>query len=208
MKKHFSLSDWDLGGDGVLELDAAQYVSAPTSLRFQMHPTTFQQISWFFLKTALSGVLAEGKFLSWIRAQRTNEIQSYIFFRAQDLPTNGWCADSYYVRYRYNNWTLIKRVGASDSTLDTAAITPNLEANTWYQTRVTFYNYTDAHMAPIFRIIIEIKREDEWEVLCTYDDTDPLWADSEVNRIGYRGNGSYEGRWAWVDDTEVWRKTS
>ncbi|GAJ14163.1 unnamed protein product, partial [marine sediment metagenome] len=35
------------------------------------------------------------------------------------------------------------------------------------------------------------------------DDTN-MWADSEINRIGFMLTGTHKA--AWVDDTEIWRK--
>lgn len=202
--KH-SLADWDFNPAGLLSITEEQYVSSPSSLTTGTAGTSGWR-DWAFLKTALGACIPDGKFLEYWRYSHTSYDEHMVYFRTQALPIDSMPADCYYFRTTSSEWKLLRRVDDHDTELDGGTYPTEIPAHTWVHFRITFYQYLNAPLNNVLRIICEIDKGEGWETLTEVDDTNNQWAESEVNRIGFAIQSYRDTERCYIDNTEIWRR--
>jgi len=204
LPKHHSLADWDYRPGCLFGLYADQYISAPSCLRAIVDPPE-ETIENFYLKAALAPEIHDGRIVDWTRVQNDAYSYSGYLFRVQDTPFDSFPLNCYRL-HKTREYSQLYRVMDGEMTkLLEQATDPYDDVDTWYHWRLTFWQYAGGDLASILRITLEIEVDGEWTQLWYIDDADNLWAESEVNRIGFYATAYPSGKFTWRDNTEIWR---
>lgn len=204
LPKHHSLSDWDYRPGCLFGLYTDQYVSAPSCLR-PVASVAEETNEFFYLKAALAPEIHDGRIVDWRRFESNAWTYGGYLFRVQDTPFDSFPLNCYRLHQTRDMSKLYKRVDGEETQLLEQANDPYDDVDTWYHWRLTFWQYAGGDLASILRITLEIEVDGEWTQLWYYDDADNLWAESEVNRIGFYATAYPDGKFTWRDNTEIWR---
>ena len=204
--KHHSLSDWDFKSGVGFHLNTARFISTPTSLS-RPQTTTQGLWGWFYLKAAVKQNLPQGRWLNYYQVNHTTGRNMQIHFRVQALPTNEFPLNCYIIEVTGATWYLVRRLNGSDTTLFSGSLTYTWNTDQWYYHRLTFYEYLNASLDPILRVIFETEIAGSWVEQCNKDISSPLWSGSATNLIGMHVIGAAPTDRIWTDDTEVWEAT-
>jgi hypothetical protein len=205
-KGHHSLADWDYRPGCPFGLYPDQFISPPSCLRNIENAESLTS-EFFYLKASLAPCIADGRIVDWHRWTGSDVASSaYYLFRCQDCPETGLPQSCYELIFQYGTLELFKMVDGSPQWLSSYDFAPNLNQNTWYHFRVTFWQYTGTDLNKVLRITFEMEIDEEWAEMWYFDDPLNLWAESEVNRIGFGGISTMSDHFQWFDDTEIWKK--
>ena len=204
--KHHSLSDWDIDPSPGLVLDPLDYHVAPSSLTCLRNEAT--GFRWIYLKAGLVADLPDGRFVTWVKARNTGTGFVDFQFRAQNIPETGGIPESYYFLRIIENELKVYRYGFGLAQKQWNFVPPNpQEQDEWEHWRYTFWQYTDANLAVVLRIVVEKEVSEVWTEQAAFDDEDNPGFDSGVNRIGFRMQRLVSEDRTNIDNTEVWRRS-
>lgn len=188
---HHSVGDWDKLGT-YWRLDENHYISPPTSLFFY-----YEETKAFLCRLPDSLCLPVGRLVGYFRY---GYIVTYSFtFRNQaplgtaNISNTYMLASSGYLRMDFG-----KRVADVYTLLGQWPVSWGLE--TWYRYRLTWWNAYNPQN--VLSLAVQLEREEDgvWVDKGILYDTDNLWADSDVNRVGL----THPPGSIWFDDTEIW----
>lgn len=206
MNQKYSLMDWDYEDPGPYISDEV-YVSAPTSLAAQQKVGLIRQ-GWAFCKLPAALCVPDGRIVSGIRLCDAIAIRLYWFFRAQAYPPEGQVDpdNCYALFYRCQDVRLYRIVGGGLSLLYDYNFPTPLAAETWYWFRLTFWQYLPADLVKLLRVTLDRWISGAWENLFIKDDSDNMWAESEINKVGFNLRYGAAQKITAIDDTEIWER--
>lgn len=187
----FTSADWIL--------DVAQFISAPTSIRYQTTPN-------FWLFSLYRGVMnaPEGRVVTHFRANPAAFARCNVFFRTQHAIGNPIMPLGYWIEVLPTQILLLRRIVGGPGYDTLGFWTLNTFDNWWYQIRVTFWQAYNLNNQPTFRIRFERWEAGAWVSYGNIDDDNNYFADSSMNMMGVGARVIGPGRWLWHDDTEIW----
>lgn len=189
---HHTVGDWDKPVTG-WTLTTGIYVSPPSSL--YCYAT---QDHAFLCRLADSLVLPAGRIVCQIYPQFLNDY--WLTFRNQATLDTEEVKDCYLIScHATNRIDFGKRVNNVYTKLDEWVASWTL--NTWVQLRVTWWNTYDDQNNPSIAVQLEVWEADAWADKGILYDSDNLWADSEINRVGLAIHAAGVA----FDDTEIWK---
>ncbi|MBA7642498.1 hypothetical protein ES703_50193 [subsurface metagenome] len=198
--EHHSVSDWDFEhGATNRSLSAAQFISPPTSLRI-LEPTTATFMDVILCRVPATQCLPQGEVRSWVHSYYRNLHVAQ--FRNQKPLGSANQNNGYQIYLAMNVASLGRYINNVYSERDST--TCETFVSTWTRYRVVFWNGTTP--GDVAALCVNLYREvaGEWvQEGSTMYDTDNSWADSEINRIGFRARSTYNHPQYW-DDTELW----
>jgi len=206
-RPHFSLADWEFEAGHHYFISTVEFVSPPSSLCTPLvnPPPTY---SYCYLKEALAKCVSQGKFITWWNPIY-KQIYLYIFFRQQTPLVHSGDQDGYRLEIDAGaDYTRLFRYVAGGGALIGSYTHDPIPYHEWIHIKLKFWEYTPPSLIQTLRIELFFEEAGEW-VSKGYleDDTNPF-ADSDTNRIGFAQKGHITGNREYLDDTEVWRKTS
>lgn len=204
LPKHHSLADWDYRPGCLFGLYTDQYVSSPSCLRQVENPPA-STTEPFYLKAALAPCIPDGRVVDWRRYQDWDNSYGGYLFRCQDTPFDTLPLNCYQLHQTTHVCQLIKRVGGAETFLFEQEFDPHLGNNEWHHLRVTFWQYIGGDLASVLVVSFEVEVDEEWVELWRFEHPDNLWADEEVNRIGFYGRADTNNHYHWRDNTEIWK---
>jgi len=204
--KHHSLGDWDFEAGHFYFLDNTEYVSSPTSL---CTPLSTPATTYFyvFLKDTLGKNIPNGRFITdWRFTGFVDRMEIYL--RQQPPFVHRGTEDGYVVLVNpvAGHWRISRYTGGTGGIENTESLT-SLVVDTWYKIKLDFYEYLNADLNYILRIELFVEIDGEWVSQGHWDDSTPLFSDSEDNRLGFALRAYQVGAFAWVEDTQIWEKT-
>jgi len=211
--KHRSLTDWDFQVDSLLELNAAHYVSEPSSLAVPRQWTGYWEWLWAYLKASIDNCIPHGLLATWLWMEREGTNTPWFWVRAQAVPPAGAGfvkpANGYAFHFTTAYVRIIRRVNNSETVLVTEDLANQLPARQWNHIAM-FWETLDLGAGDFLRLTFQVEVDGAWVTQATYDDTQDLWAGSSVNKVGFNLAGSFiredEAYKSRVDDTEIWRR--
>ncbi|GAH62811.1 unnamed protein product [marine sediment metagenome] len=196
---HHSIVDWDFQQDGTgRSLDAAYYISPPTSLKLFQFDALWSEAILCRIPDTL--VLPQGEFRTWFRKGIARLIPCLFRNQAPLGTSNGW--DCYRI-YLTGGFAQLERWddGAPHYWTFTPCIIP---INEWVHFRVFWYNGKTPAEREALCVDIYLEIDGQWvKQGDTLYDTLNKWKDSAINRCGFFGWG-YDPYIEWWDDTEIW----
>lgn len=203
---HHSIGDWDFESILSLWLDDIMYISAPTSLACKGVPG-FSTWSWLFLKEALGKCIPYGRSITWDWHWKRDDNPTFWYFRTQALPANAQPSNTYRFYHTDVHWTLEKIVADAVGGLADGSLADTITNGTWAHLRLTWYEVFDSDLSSLLRVIFDYEIAGVWVQQFLFDIADPLWSDSEDNKVGFHINGHKNDKPHRIDDTEIWRKS-
>lgn len=199
------LTDWDLPPSGYYKLDATVYVSEPSSI--------YLKYGYYALlkQSAVGMALAQGRIESYYRhdgarTKSTSTQYSQFMFRNQapdgTRAHNKTYAIQFYGPYSGTSWhqngaLFMYQDDTSSVEIATRSLAINLDPNTWYQIRCTFWVSQG-----VLIVRLEYFDGSDWVKLCDdFTDSANRWADSDTNRVGVNAYAYYG---CWWDDTIIY----
>lgn len=207
-QKHFSLEDWDYATPGPYISDVV-YISAPSSLAAR-YDAPFDRQGWAMCKLAAAQNVFDGRIVNYNRYGISASSFINWFFRTQANPPEPTTppANCYYTHWGVNYVYLFRRVAGGNTTLATYNFDPALSFETWYHFRTTWWQYLDPSLTKLLRIIVEQFKEGAWVELFTHDNSDNLWADEAINKIGFMLLHDNSDKETAIDNSEIWKRTT
>ena len=183
-------TDWD-HYNGTAELDAAVYVSSPSSLK--RYGPLVPPYLYTLTKAAAAQALAQGRVVTRFRATDINGTPPLIPFRYQDQD------NQYFVIFSSSQWNLYRRVGGSNTLVGYRSFTTTLINNAWYYVRITFWT-SEGHLW----VRLELYLDTSWTKQGD-DLSDPTnkWG-TTGGRVGIGVSSNNVASYVWFDDTEIW----
>lgn len=192
-------ADWDFSATNWI-LDVSQYVSPPSSLRIAS--TGLVPIGQVALcKKADSLCLPQGRIVTYLRTSPA--CYPNIHFRNQAANGSADPLNDYNLFGTVGTFRFYRVVAGVDTTLDNWGAAW-FTANTWHLLRLSWWTAYDTQNVKSLAMRLERFFEGEWVIDRTYYDTENLWADSDVNRVGV-GSRRHPTYYCWFDDTEIWK---
>jgi len=204
-QKHFSLADWEFEPDHQYYISTVQYVSPPSSLATPAVDVA-RRMFYCYLSDELAHCVPDGRIITYIRFGYL--VRSYDFYFRQQPPLayqgnqNGYRLQ---LQPANDRWRIYRWQDGAGGIIYTGA-TPEFLAETWYRFKVDFYQYLTEDLELTFRIEFFLEQAGEWVSLGYYDDGTNLFADSDVNRVGFSLDGYNLLTIDYADDTEIWEK--
>ncbi|MBA7587164.1 hypothetical protein ES708_29182 [subsurface metagenome] len=199
LAEHHTIADWDFEHGGLYRaLSDDHFISPPTSLKYGYGPDYWK--TSVLCRIPETQCLPQGEFRTWFRTQ-ASFVRGICFRNQAALGTANF--DNCYYVYIYTPGLYFRKVvGSVESGIDH---TPSYFANNeWIHYRVFWYNGFTPAEVPALCLDHYYEVDGEWVKLgdTLYDIAD-LWADSEINRVGFR---PYIATiwYNWWDDTEIW----
>ncbi len=197
---HHTLADWDFRhGATYRSLSAAQFISAPTSLRF-LNATAINIFDTVLCRLPATQCLPQGEVRTWVYGYDIN-FRIASFRNQAPLGTANW-ANSYQLILTSTQARLYRYIDGAYSHRSTTSC--QAFSNTWTHYRIFWYNGETP--AGVAALCVDLYREiaGEWvKEGSTMYDTANTFKDSETNRCGFEGN-SYNNQLQYFDDTEIW----
>jgi len=195
-------SDWDFYNT-YWSLDAQVYVSPPSSLK--IHWTNLALLR----QAAVGCPIQDGRIETYMRhsGAGSTSLRRFLIFRA----THPDGATQYYATYilaltasqmgsgaPVTTAGLLYNDGSNNYTVASSGISPELNADTWYQVRLTWWESSGVLVARF-----EYNNNGQWTPLCP-DFTDPQNrnATSSTLKVGVSGAPGYT--YIWFDDTVIY----
>ena len=197
--KHHSVIDWDSElGSQYRSLDSTVYVSPPSSLHF-VGGTPWKSACTLCRHSATL-CLPQGEVRTWWRSNQTYDCA--VTFRNQ-APLGSATIINSYRTYSQSPYINVYRTVSGGSLL-LAQLPYEFSENVWYHQRVVWWNGQNPVGEDALCIIVYMEIDGEWSKIGdTVYDTDNMWKDSDVNRVGLMAwFGVLRDRW--FDDTEIW----
>lgn len=189
---HHTVGDWDKPAAD-WKLDTVFYISAPSSLY-----CWFNTPNAFLCRLADSLILPAGRLVTYVRPQFTTDY--WLTFRNQAVLGTQEVKDCYLIStHATNRIDFGKRVNNVYTKL--AEWVAAFTLNNWHHIRISWWTTYDDMNTPSLAVHLEIYEAGAWADKGIQYDTDNLWVDSGVNRLGlacYATAISY-------DDTQVWK---
>jgi len=202
LPKHHSLGDWEFEAGNEYFLSDEQYLSAPKALCSPLNITGVHNY-YVYLKESVIKNLPNGQFITGFRYH--SAIQPInIFFRQQPPLIHTPNQNGYYIyaRFQFNTWAILKYVGGIGG-IEYPGVLAVCPVDQWHQLKVEFYEYVDENLDPIFHIELFLFYDGDWQSQGYWEDSDPTFGDSDVNRIGFSLYGHDIGSRHWADNTEI-----
>lgn len=205
-KLHFSLADWDYDTPGPYISDAV-YVSSPSSLAARKE-LAFDRQGWAMCKLDSAKNVFDGRIVNYFRLSRIADIQLFHIYRAQANPTAAAIlpANCYHVSFRPAYCVIILRTTSTDLALASYNFVPPLSLGTWYQFRITWWQYLQPDMTKLLRHTLERYIAGAWVKILQVDDSINSWKDSATNKIGFLLLHKDEIGPLAIDNTEIWKR--
>lgn len=204
-KKHHSASDWDWRANTQLNYSTAHFVSPPTSLKAG-GLGYFSHWDYAFLKTNLSGSLKEGRVIMWHYPTASHTMCAGPFFRSQELPPPNQCPrNGYEFRVNDANVQIYRWVDGVSTLKASASHTIPILYNGWTHWRFTWWEYPSPNPVPTLSMLIDREIADTWIQQLLYNETDALWSDSPINRVGFCIYTRSDNITEWQDDVEIYK---
>ncbi|MBA7543757.1 hypothetical protein ES705_36097 [subsurface metagenome] len=197
--EHHSIADWDFErGAEYRSLADDFFISAPTSLKFSGAPAPFGGVVLCRIPATL--VLPQGEIRNWKRATRISS--SVANFRNQKPLGDADSQNCYYLATLETTIKLHRFVAGVHTLLD-STLCPDV-IDTWIHYSIIWYNGFTPGSAAALCVDVYLEIAGEWvKQGDTMYDTDNLWKDSAINRVGFRP-GVWAGTSEWWDNTEIW----
>lgn len=196
--EHHTLADWDFEkGDENRSLSDDFFISAPTSLKFTA-PSTFGNI--VLCRIPATMCLPQGELRTWQRKSSGNFYPA--LFRSQAPLGTADALNMYMIYSERVVSRLFRVIAGAPVQVDTTTLFTYLDQ--WCHHRVYWYNGVTPGEEPALCVDLYRQEDGEWiKDGATMYDTANQWADSEINRCGFR---EYlpAGHISYTDDTEIW----
>ena len=184
-------TDWD-HYNGTAELDAAVYVSSPSSL---LRKSTALQDLYTLTKAAAAQSLADGRVVTQMRVSPKEAYTSPVFwFRYQDASN----LYAVFIRPFNGDWIFYVKVAGVWTQIGTRSLTFTFSGLTWYKLRATFWT-SEGHIWA---------RLEYWDgstwVKQGDDLSDPNNRWPSGGRVGIGAEVLAADKSFWFDDTEIW----
>lgn len=206
-ESHHSLADWDYRPGAYITISGDRYVSYPSALRTIIDPpeTTYE---WLYLKDALAHNIPDGRILDWRYFDTASAIIAGGFlFRCQDISFTDWPLNCYYIQFTPLQTLFCANINGVRNVLYIYEHRPYADPDTWYHTRISFFQHIEADFAVYLRVVFEIQVNAQWTELWSFNHHANLWKDSDINRIGFMCRAFTTNFFQYIDDTQILEKT-
>lgn len=202
---HHSLSDWDYRDGAKLELSADKYISAPTALRTQNidEGIIYEHC---YLGDVLGHNIPEGRLITWYYSKDAVRFHAQFLFRCQEINYLDHPDHCYTVDIRKDTVILTRYDLGEEGWYKALSFSPDLITTQWYHLRLTFFEYDEGNLAKYLRTIVEVEVSGEWVEIFNWGEPGNNWAESDVNRLGFRLRARPDPSYNYIDDTQILRK--